>query len=199
VRGLRRWTLICAVAGLTACAASHVFVAPGYIRPQRVAVLPMANDTNDLDGPGAVRQALFTLLASHGYVLIPLKEIDEKLKEQGFTDGGQLKAATPKELGEWLGVDGLFYSTLVDFNYILLGFYTQRSVTVHARMVNALTGDKLWEDEKGFATRLVATKQKEAEQSLAAQMAVKFAEKLTHIPLQFETQIAVNKLLATLP
>ena len=165
----------------------------------RIAVLPMSNDTNDLDGPVFVRQALFNYLLQRGYQLIPLADVDAKLKAQGFTDGGQLKAATPQKIGEWVGAEGLFYSTLEDFNYILLGFYTQRKVEIKAQMVDAKTGEKLWEAERGWATRLVASDKQAAERQFTVQMAAKFAEKLTHIPLAFETRQAVVQLLNTLP
>jgi hypothetical protein len=184
---------------LTGCAASQVFVANPYVRPQRVAVLPMSNDTNDLDGPGYVRQALFNVLTQRGYVLMPIPEIDAKLKEQGFTDGGQLKATTPQKIGEWLGVDGLLYTTLEEFNYIVLGYYGQRTVKIDGHLFNATTGEQLWAANRGWATRQVAVNNKDAERAFAAQLAVKAVEKMTHAPLQLETREAVLRLLNTLP
>lgn len=196
-----RWhaAFLCVVLGFAACASSKVYLSKNYVRPGRVAVLPMSNDTNDLDGPIFVRKALFNMLVRHGYQLIPLDEVDAKLKVQGFTDGGQLKAATPQKIGEWIGADGLFYSTLEDFNYILLGFYTQREVKIQGQMVDAQTGEKLWESEGGLTSRVVAASKEEAKRQFAIQTATKFAEKLTHIPLQFETEAAVVRLLNTLP
>src|SRR5580704_4914006 len=101
----------------------------------------MSNDTNDLDGPVFVRQVLFNTLAQRGFTLVPLTEVDAKLKVQGFTDGGQLKATTPQKIAEWIGADGLFYSTLEDFNYIILGYYAQRTVRIHAEMMNGSNGE----------------------------------------------------------
>lgn len=130
---------------------------------------------------------------------MPLTEIDEKLQVQGFTDGGQLKATTPKKIGEWLGVDGLLYTTLEDFNYIILGYYAQRSVKIEAHLISASSGEELWSTTRGWTTRTVATNKEDAKKAFAIQMAAKAVEKMTHIPLQFETREAVRRLLDTLP
>jgi hypothetical protein len=199
VRWFQRAAALGALLSLTACASSKVYVAKEYQRPQRIAVLPMANETNDLDGPRYVRKALFDYLAQSGYTLVPLAEIDEKLKAQGFTDGGQLGAATPQKIGEWVGADGLFYSTLEDFNYILLGYYTQRTVKIKGGLVSAASGKKLWEADRGWSTRLFATDKKEAQRALAIQLAAKMVERMAQIPLVLETREAVIRLLTTLP
>jgi hypothetical protein len=187
------------VVSLTACASSQVYVSKTYARPQRIAVLPISNETNDLDGPALVRQVLYNTLSQRGYQLVPLAEIDAKLKAQGFTDGGQLKAATPQKLGEWIGADGLLYSTLEEFNYIILGYYAQRTVKIEGHLYNGTTGEKLWAADRGWATRQVAVNKKEAERAFAIQLAAKAVEKMTHAPLQFETREAVYRLLNTLP
>src|SRR5262249_7046749 len=112
--------------------------------------------------------------------------------------GGQLGATTPQKLSEWLAADAVFYSTLEEFNYLLLGYYAQRSVKIQGRLMNA-KGDKLWDAERGFSTRTVVTDTKAAQQAFAVQMAAKFVEKLAHIPLQLETREAIQRLLNTLP
>lgn len=188
--------LLCLAAG---CAGPKVFIAKSFVRPNRVAVLPMANDTNDLDGPILVREMIFQQLARRGYQLVPLAETDQILKTQGFTDGGQLGATTPQKIGEWLGTDGLFYSTLEDFNYINVGFYTQRLVKVSGRLVNAPTGERLWETERSASTRNIATNKKDAERLAATQLAIKAIEKAAHRPLQPESRMMVDNLLSTLP
>jgi len=159
----------------------------------------MSNETTDLDGPPFVRQVLFNNLASRGYPLVPLKEVDDKLFAQGFTDGGQLGAATPQKLGEWIGADALFYNTLESFDYISVGFYSQRRVKILARLVDAKTGEKLWEAEREDTTRFVATNKKQAQEQFIIQMGVKAVEKMAHTPLKAETHIAAQRLINTIP
>ncbi len=185
--------------GVLGCAGPKVYLAKDYKAPQRVAVLPMANETTDLDGPPFIRKLIFEALSARGHSLVPTGEIDEKLLAQGFTDGGQLGAASPEKLGEWLAADGLFYGTLVNFSYINLGYYWQRKVTVHGKLVNATSGEKLWESERTWMTLNIATSNKEAQDHFFTQLGVQALEKTLHVPLQFESSIAVRRLLETLP
>jgi hypothetical protein len=184
---------------LTGCAASKVYIAGDYAFAGKVAVLPMSNGSNDLDAPVFLRNLLQSGLAARGFEVLPLPQIDSQLKTQGFTDGGQLRATTPQKIGEWTGADSLFYSTIENFDYINVGFYTQRRVKILCRLVSAKTGERLWETERESSTRAVATNRRDAETLFAVQMAVKAVEKAAHQPLQPESRKAVLQLLSTLP
>ena len=170
-----------------------------YVTSGKVAVLPMSNESNDLDGPIFLRKLLNEGMAERGFQELPTEAIDAQLKIQGFTDGGQLRAATPQKIGEWTGADTLLYSKIENFDYINVGFYAQRRVKISAKLVDARTGERLWEAERDGTTRVVATNRKQAENLFAAQLAVKAVEKATHAPLQAESRVAVLRLLNTLP
>jgi len=166
---------------------------------QRVAVLPLSNETNDLDGPIYVRKLIQDGLTARGVQLVPLDGIDQKLRDNGFTEGGQLGAAQPVDLGQWLEADTLFYTNLVEFGYINIGFYWQRKVKVVSRMVDAKTGERLWEAEKGWTTRWVVTDKEKAKKQFLEQLAIQAAEKLMKVPLAHESKITVNQLLDSIP
>lgn len=196
---MRKAYLAIGLGFLTGCAASKAYVAKDYVFTGKVAVLPMANNSNDLDGPVFVRSLIFDGLAARHYEVLPIPQIDNQLKTQGFTDGGQLGATTPQKLGEWTGADTVLYSTLENFDYINVGFYAERRVKIIARLFNARTGEKLWEAEREGASRVFVADKKAAEQEFAVQLAAKAAEKMTHRPLQRESQMAVAELLNALP
>lgn len=184
---------------LSGCSGRQVFLSEHYTRAGRVAVLPMANETNDLDGPLFVRSLLRDGLVARGFQIVEPGEVDRILKENGFTDGGQLGAAKPADMGQWLKAESLFYTTLVEFNTINLGFYWQRKVTVHGRLVDAATGEMLWEAQRTWMTLNVQPDKEKAKREFATQLAVQAVEKLTKSPLQPESRIAVTRLLDTLP
>ena len=196
---MRRACLAVGLCLLSGCAASKPYVSNNYASAGKIAVLPMANESNDLDGPVFLRKLIQDGLARRGFQVLPTDQIDAQLKVEGFTDGGQLRATTPQKIGTWTGADSLLYSTLESFDYINVGFYTQRRVKVIARLVSAQTGERLWEAEREGSTRLVATNQKQAKELFATQLAVKAAEKMMHRPLQAESTIAVERLLSTVP
>jgi len=119
----------------------------------KVAVLPMNNKTNDMEGPNWVRAAFVQMVPSRYYMVVSSAAVDQTLKDQmGVTIGGQLDftnpgagAPTPQKVGEVLGVDGLFYGTLEDFQNLITGFYNKRKVSATFKLVNAKTGQVVWE------------------------------------------------------
>ncbi len=136
--------MLLAVSG---CAIPHPPLPTDPSNPlKRVAVLPMKNDTNDVDGPDVVRQKMAEALKYHSYVVQDLKETDQILRDQmGINLGGQLDLTTPQKLGETLGVDGVLYGTLMDFDETTTGVYNARMVRGKFRLVNTATGQVFWQ------------------------------------------------------
>ncbi|MFC1522892.1 GNA1162 family protein, partial [Elusimicrobiota bacterium] len=113
-----------------------------------LAVLPLNNHTTDLDGPIAVRYWFDDRITSKkGYQTMSLVEIDKVLEEMGVTDGGQLGITTAQELGKKLRADAVIYGDLLDFSYKTTGFLNVRKVRARFKMVDCITGEKLWESE----------------------------------------------------
>ncbi len=119
-----------------------------------VAVLPLINDTNDVDGPMYVREKLTKELESYHYAIKPMNEVDQILKEQmGITLGSQLDLTTPQKLCELLGVDGVFYGSLDDFSHKVLASYDVRRVRIRMKLVDCKTGQTVWKN--GIGVKLV--------------------------------------------
>ena len=120
---------------------------------KRVAVLPLKNETADVDGPNVVRKKMAEALRSRSYVVQDLKETDQVLRDQmGINLGGQLDLTTPQQLGETLDVEGVLYGTLMDFDEITTGLYNARKVRAKFRLVNTATGQTFWERGLGVKT-----------------------------------------------
>jgi len=119
---------------------------------KRVAVLPMKNDTMDVDGPNIVRKKMIAALASKSYNVIDTQETDQILRDQmGINLGGQLEMTTPQKLGEVLGVEGVLYGTLMDFDETTTGVLNVKKVRAKFTLVNAMTGRIVW--ERGLGVR----------------------------------------------
>src|SRR5271169_1649622 len=103
---------------------------------KHVAVLPMKNDTNDVDGPDVMRQKMVEALQNRSYIVKDLKETDQILRDQmGITLGGQLDLTTAQKLGEALGVQGVLYGTLMDFDETTTGVINVKKVRGKFRLV----------------------------------------------------------------
>ncbi|MBI2916341.1 MAG: hypothetical protein HYY07_05730 [Elusimicrobia bacterium] len=71
----------------------------------RLAILPFENYTNSLEHPMKNREFLQAESLRWGHTTVPIPEADEKLRLNGFTDGGQFRATTPASLGKFVGAD----------------------------------------------------------------------------------------------
>ncbi len=119
---------------------------------KRVAVLPMKNDTDDVEGPSIVRKKMIEALEQKSYIVKDVKETDQILRDQmGINLGGQLDLTTPQKLGETLGVEGVLYGTLIDFDETTTGLLNVRKVRGKFLLVNTQTGQSFW--ERGLGVR----------------------------------------------
>lgn len=123
---------------------------------KRVAVLPLKNDTADVDGPALMRKKMVQALERHSYVVKDIKETDQLLRDQmGITLGGQLDMTTSQKLGETLGVEGVLYGTLMDFDESTTGIINVRKVRGKFKLVNALTGQVMWDRGLGVRSEMM--------------------------------------------
>jgi hypothetical protein len=119
----------------------------------RVAVLPMRNNTNHLYAPEWIRSAFNDAIIGRYYSTMDPSTVDELLKQKlNLSLGAHLDmenrlpvTPTPQALGETLGVDGLFYGTLENFNNLVTGVYNKYKIKAKFRLVSAKTGAVVWE------------------------------------------------------
>ena len=131
-------------------------LSPNLANPvYKVAVLPLYNVTNDIDGPEMVRELFSARLKRWHYSSLSLEEIDIRLSQGlGITLGSQLEYTTTGELGELLEVDGLFYGYLLDFNQITTGVFNEKKVRAGFKFVDVKTGTVLWSGGLGVKSVL---------------------------------------------
>ena len=134
------------LAAATGCLPPPSHLPRDYSNPvKRVAILPMKNDTNDVDGPEVMRKKMAQALERRSYVVKDLKETDQILRDRmGITLGGQLSLTTAQKLGEELGVEGVLYGTLMDFDESTLGAINVKKVRGKFKLVNTMTGQTMW-------------------------------------------------------
>ena len=131
-------------------------ISPNLANPvYTVAVLPLYNATNDVDGPAMVRELFAKRLGRWHYSSLSLEEVDLRLRDGfGITLGSQLELTTAAELGEELGVDGLFYGYLLDFNHITTGVYNEKKVRAGFKLIDVKTGAVVWSGGLGVKSLL---------------------------------------------
>lgn len=166
--------------------------------PEKIALLPLDNQSTDLRGPELVRELLKDSLDLANFDLADNAEVDEKLKSVGISEGGQLNAVTPQKLGELLGVDALVYGDLTEFKNANVGVYSNRTVEAELKLVDAKTGEKLWEATKRKANSKLGLSKDSALGNLKAGYAEKALESVMNNPLRPEAEEAVRLLVKDL-
>jgi len=134
----------------SSCAVKPKFIREDYqkLKPSKVAVLPVINQTADVEGGKVFRNLVHTQLAKKGYPfsILKKKEMEEKLNEEGITDGGQLKVVEKNELCNILGTDGLLFIQLLECDYSSYAIASTKKIKAHFGLFK---GEVLiWEDIK---------------------------------------------------
>ena len=145
---------------LASCTAHAPRYAPDYSNPvYTVAVLPFYNVTNDVGGAMGLREEFQKRLEHRHYRFMPLKEVDELLlNRMGITLGDQLEMTDAIELGKVLGVDGLVYGYVLDFDDVTTGVYNVKKVRAGFKLVDAKTGRVMWTGAKGVKSVIAGGK-----------------------------------------
>lgn len=159
---IRRSLTLIQTAGLCLLLSACVTLPPVNPNPgssvKSLAILPVVNNSVDVDGPAAVQEALFQeALHYHFPVVKPNAETNQILKDQmSLTLGSQLDMATPQKLGTALGVDAVMFASLEDFSQKITGIYNVKRVRIRAKLVDCKTGEVLWKNGIGIKQALTA-------------------------------------------
>jgi len=127
------------------------FLADGFQPPKKIAVLPLTNDTNNVQGPAIFRNNLVPVLEQNGYKFLYNHDVDQILRDNfGITAGGQLQSAPSREIGDALGVEALIYGNVIQYRDYLYALDRYIMIRINLKLVNAQTGSVIWENEKGM-------------------------------------------------
>lgn len=189
--------------GITAaCAGKAAYLVAPALRTAadpRVAVLPFDNQSTDVGAQDVMRKLAAENFEKRGYPALPADEVDAKLSALGVSEGGQLPAFRPEELGRALGVDLLCYGDVEDFTFQNLGFVVRKSVALRVKVVSAATGETLYEGFGSGKDIKIFFDKDEAKAAFVEQLAVKLVQNILKTPLKKEADKAAWKALDSLP
>jgi hypothetical protein len=115
----------------------------------------MKNDTTDVEGPNIVRKKMAAMMEERAYIVQDTRESDQLLRDRmGINLGGQLEMTTAQKIGEVLGVDGVLYGTLMDFDETTTGVYNVKKVRATFKLVNTMTGQTTWTGKLGVKSEV---------------------------------------------
>lgn len=105
----------------------------------------MENRSNDIDASAIIRSAFVEEIVRRGWNVVPTEESDRILRETlGISYGGQLASTTPEDVCRSLGVEGVFYGEVREWNKTTTGVYNNVTVTA-AFDLYAGDGSRVWQ------------------------------------------------------
>ena len=113
--------------------------------PIKVAILPFENLTNKDKAGSLVRNSFYSQFATKKYKDVELFEIDEILDENGLYEDRKYDSLEVSKLGQLLNADGVIYGKITGYNKLHLGLYSQVSVELEVKLVEASTSKVLWQ------------------------------------------------------
>lgn len=160
------------------------------------AVLPFSDATTSIDGPPMLRTLFYEALRAAGYRVQAPAETDRLLLAHGFTQGGQLGAADPAELCEWLGVQRIFYGDIGAFGEVMAGLYNRRTVQGRLSLWDLGEGNFIWSAEPSVVK---VNTPKSLVGGLLSQLAKGLAERIRNKPLAYEASLFTSGAAEALP
>ncbi len=134
------------------CAGRHVIPANPSNPIRSVAVLPILNNSDDVEAPEIIRAEFHKRIGNYHYAVKSLEETQQILDGQmGITLGKQLELTSPEKLGETLGVDGVFYGYLLNYDEITTVVFNTKKLRMGWKLVDTKTGRQAW--GKGIAVK----------------------------------------------
>jgi len=113
-------------------------------KPRTVAVLPFVDRSGSREGAQAVRKGFYNHFSSLPFKDMEIYQVDRLLAKAGLTDPEVVSKKTPQELGGILGVDGIIYGEISNFDKFFAGIYSQVAVGAEIKLYDAKTGHFLW-------------------------------------------------------
>ncbi len=143
----KRTLLGIAVTSLTACATprSYDYTALQQSKPHSILVLPPLNRTPDVHATYSVLSTVTQPLAENGYYVFPVALVDQTFKENGLPNPDEMHQAPLNKLREIFGSDAVLYLTVTQYGSSYKVISSDITVSVAARLVDARTGQLLWD------------------------------------------------------
>ncbi|HEY7774670.1 MAG TPA: GNA1162 family protein [Marinagarivorans sp.] len=146
--------LLCCVAVflmLAGCANTGVredkYPAMTALKPRSILVVPVVNNSVDVNASTSVLSTLPKVLAERGYYVFPVNTVKTLLEYEGLYEPAEIHREQVTELAELFGADAVLYVTVHKWaaEYILVN--TRTTVELEYTLV-ARTGEDLWSARK---------------------------------------------------
>jgi hypothetical protein len=116
--------------------------------PRSILVVPVVNNSVNVDAPDYFLSTVPVPLAERGYYVFPVHLVKRLLEDDGLSDPALIHGADTARLCELFGSDAVLYVSIErwDARYVILN--TQVTVEFSYLLKDGKTGDVLWAERK---------------------------------------------------
>lgn len=165
-----------------------------FIEPDSVAVLPFDNMSTDITAEDMMRQMVISAFTKKGWNVIPKEQVDEKLKQIGITDGGQLNSVSSSEIASLTGARYLCYGIINDFKFQNLGFIVLRKVEFEMKIYDSVKNDFIFDETGTGSDTEVYLNKDEAKKAFIKHNAMKLIENIAKRPLYKQATESIDRI-----
>jgi hypothetical protein len=141
---------------------------------RKIAILPVMNETVDMDAPKAFEASIVRRIEERGYRIIHGELVKTKLAERDIHYAEQVRSLSNEELAHILGVDVLLYTTVTKWRTLYLVAYASVGVGARFELVDSNTGKVIWQIEKEIEEKKMGTQEKEIRETALFAMFKKY-------------------------
>lgn len=116
-------------------------------KPRSILVVPVVNNSTDVQAPTSVLATLPFRLAEKGYYVYPVNTVKTLLEYEGLYEPAQIHNLPPEQLALLFKADSILYVTINEWTAKYIFLSTTTEVNFHYRIVNA-DGAELWSANK---------------------------------------------------
>ncbi len=147
----KKWLLALGISFLAGCVTPPPktdFTAFQQENPHSILVVPVVNDSVDVDAPNYFLSTISVPLAEKGYYVFPVNTVKTVLEGEGLYDANLVHSADPTQLGDMFGADSILYVTINQWAAKYALVTTVVTVDFSYRIVSGKTGEELWKADK---------------------------------------------------
>lgn len=116
-------------------------------QPRSILVVPVVNNSVDVQAPTSVLTTLPKTLGEKGYYVFPVHTVKTLLEYEGLYEPAAVHATPPEELASLFGADTILYITVHEWTARYVVIQTTTLVDFEYRLVNK-DGAQLWSARK---------------------------------------------------
>ncbi len=109
-----------------------------------ILVVPVVNNTVNVDAPDYFLSTVSVPLSEHGYYVYPINLVKRVMEEQGLADANLVHSADPTRLGDLYGADAILYITIENWETTYLLVDSETTVSFNYVLKSGRTGEVLW-------------------------------------------------------